>query len=204
MIDGGGVSFSVVYFDGETESNVGEITVDSSFSFNKFLSFLSHKIGISPHQFSVYLATFGTNRRIPISAKVNFSDIARGAAAASSFFFVKRSKRPRRGKSRSKGSPRNDNIITPPPGNVVLLRRDTAAPFTGFGKIPGRAEYEKRVRDLQIEKERYLMHMGIGGVICKECLTGMDGGFHRCVFDAVTVGFRSPAGPVARPVRGSG
>lgn len=202
MIDGGGFSFPVVYFDGATESNVGEITVDSSFSFNKFLSFLSHKIGISSHQFSVYLATFGTNQRIPITAKVNFADIARTAAAASSFFFVKRSKRIRRGKPRGKAT--KDNIITPPLGNVVLLRRDAVLPFPGFEKTSGRAEYDKRLRDLQIEKELYLMRMGIGGVICKECLIGLDDGFHRCIFDAVTACFKSPAGPIARPVRGSG
>ncbi|KAK7337309.1 hypothetical protein VNO77_17875 [Canavalia gladiata] len=200
MVDGGGMPLSVVYFDGKTEANVGEITIDPSFNFNNFLSFLSQKIGISPHQFSIYLATFGTNRRIPITGKVNFAAIARDTAA-SSFFFVKRSKRTRsrRSKPRNKGSPTNDNNV--PPQNAMLLRRNgtVAAP------VLGRAEYEKWVRDLQKERERYLTSMGIGGgVLCEECLTGKDSGFHRCVYDAVTVGFRSPAGPVARPVKGSG
>ncbi|TKY61927.1 hypothetical protein E2542_SST11781 [Spatholobus suberectus] len=202
MDDGGGVPFSVVYFDGHTEATVCEVTVDPSFNFNKFLSFLSQKIGISPHKFSVYLATLGTNRRIPITGKVNFAAIARDNAA-SSFFLVERSKRPRsrRNKSRNKGSATNGSGA--PPQNVVLLRRNDGV----TGHVLGRAEYDKWVRDLQMERERYLMSMGMGpggGVLCEECLTGSDGGFHWCVYDAVTVGFRSPAGPVARPVKGSG
>lgn len=224
MLDGGGVTFSVVYFDGATETTVGEVTVDSSFNFNKFLSFLSQKIGISPHQFSVYLATFGSNRKIPITAKVNFATIVRdnaASASASSFFFVKRSKRPRRNKVRSnKGSRNNDNKINNPPANAVLLRRNAAVPFSGFDTLAaglGRVGFEKRIMDLQMERERFLMSMGIGnlclgretptsggdcgGVVCDECSMGMDGGFHRCVFDPVTVCFRSPAGPVARPVK---
>ncbi|KAK7244816.1 hypothetical protein RIF29_39643 [Crotalaria pallida] len=241
MVDGGGATFSVVYYDGEAETTIGNVTVDSSFNFNKFLSFLSHKIGISPHQFSVYLASYGSNRKIPITAKVNFAAILRDTAgAASSFFFVKRSKRPRRNKVRnnSKGFGNNENNgfnIANPPANVVLLRRNAAAiatsPFA-MSPVMSRFEYEKRMMDLQMQRERYLMSMGIGdlcfderetpnanataagsgvggggfggGVICEECLTGMDGGFHQCVYDAVTVGFRSPAGPVARPVRGTG
>lgn len=82
--------------------------------------------------------------------------------------------------------------------------------------VLSRVGFEKRVMDLQMERERYLMSMAIGdlclgretpnggGVGCEECSRGMDGGFHRCVYDAVTVCFRSPAGPVARPVKGSG
>ncbi|KAG5072813.1 hypothetical protein JHK86_008024 [Glycine max] len=199
MDDGGGPSISVVYFDGHTEATVGEVTVDSSFNFKKFVSFLSQKIGISPHKLSVYLATFGTDRRIPISGKVNFAAVARDNAAASSFFFVERTKRPRsrKNKSRSKGNSRNNSNA--PRENVVLLRRnDTVA-----GHVLGRAEYEKWVRDLQMERERYWLSMGMR-MLCEECLTGTDGGFHWCVYDAVTVGFRSPAGPVARPGKGSG
>ncbi|OIW05171.1 hypothetical protein TanjilG_19802 [Lupinus angustifolius] len=228
MVDGGGATFSVVYFDGETETNVGDITVDSSFNFNNFLSFLSHKIGISPHQFSVYLASFGSNRKIPITAKVNFAAIVRNTAGAtaSSFFFVKRSKRPKRNKIRSnKASTKHDNINNlHPPSNVVLLRRNSAVPFA-MSPLLSRAEYENRMMDLHMQTERYLTTMRIGNlrferetpyaaaaaasgegrvVTCEECSTATDGGFHQCVFDTVTFNFRSPAGPVARPVKGTG
>ncbi|KAI9077917.1 hypothetical protein K1719_040046 [Acacia pycnantha] len=51
-----GVSFSVVFFDGESTVNVGEVTVDSSMNFKNFQSDLGQKIGVSPHQLSVYSA----------------------------------------------------------------------------------------------------------------------------------------------------
>ncbi|KAE9585350.1 hypothetical protein Lal_00018232 [Lupinus albus] len=227
MVDGGGATFSVVYFDGEIETTVGEVTVDSSFNFNKFLSFLSHNIGVSPHLLSVYLASFGSNRKIPITAKFNFSAIFRNiaGATASSFFFVKRSKRPKRNKVRSnKDSWKNDNINNRTAEDVMLLRRNAALPFKVSPAL-NRVDYEKRMMDLHIQRELYLMSMRVGelcfdrnthvvaasdgsggveSVICEECLKGMDGGFHRCVFDAVTFDFRSPAGPVARPVKGTG
>ncbi|KAI9076385.1 hypothetical protein K1719_041620 [Acacia pycnantha] len=52
-----GVSFSVVFFDGESTLNVGEVTVDSSMNFKNFQSDLGQKIGVSPHQLSVYLGS---------------------------------------------------------------------------------------------------------------------------------------------------
>ncbi|KAE9590794.1 hypothetical protein Lalb_Chr20g0111401 [Lupinus albus] len=215
MIDGGGPTFSVVYFDGEKETSIGDVTVGPSFNFNNFLSFLTHKIGISPHQFSVYLASFGSNRKVPITARVNFAAIVRDTAGvtASSFFLVKRSKRPKRNKVRNNiGSLNNDNnnnIITNnhPTANVVLLRRSAAVPFT-MSPVLSRVEYEKHMMDFQMQRERYLMRTAGGSVcggdvICEECLTEMKGGFHPCVFDDVTFGFRSPAGPVARPIKGT-
>ncbi|OIV92288.1 hypothetical protein TanjilG_00306 [Lupinus angustifolius] len=213
MIGGGGPSFSVVYFDGEKETSIGDVTVDPSFNFNKFLSFLTHKIGISPHQFSIYLASFGSNRKIPITARVNFSAIVRDTAGvtASSFFFIKRSKRPKKNKVHSnKVSWINDNknniiMNNHPTTNIVLHRRNAAVPFT-MSPVLSRFEFEKHMMDLQMQRELYLMSTGGGSVcggdvICEECLTEMNGGFHPCVFDDVTFGFRSPAGPVARPIK---
>ncbi|OIW11382.1 hypothetical protein TanjilG_19638 [Lupinus angustifolius] len=230
MVDGGGATFSVVYFDGESETTVGEVNVDSSFNFNKLLSFLSHNIGVSPHQLSVYLASFGSNRKIPITAKFNFSAIFinTAGATASSFFLVKRSKRPKRNKVHSNkcswtnDDNNNDNINNHTPANVVLLQRNAAVPFD-FSPALSLIDYEKRMMDLEMQREIYLMSMRVGelcferkthvvaaydggggeSVICEECLKGIDGCFHRCVFDAVTFDFRSPAGPVARPVKGT-
>ncbi|XVF07543.1 hypothetical protein REPUB_Repub06bG0148100 [Reevesia pubescens] len=79
----------------------------------------------------------------------------------------------------------------------------------------GLDEFERRVRDLQMEKERYLVNLGKAnlriereskGVVCEECdnakVFRREVGFHWCVHDAVTSGFRSHAGPVARPGKG--
>ncbi|KAI9090767.1 hypothetical protein K1719_028620 [Acacia pycnantha] len=222
-----GVSFSVVFFDGESTLNVGEVTVDSSMNFKNFQSDLGQKIGVSPHQLSVYLGSPESNRKIPITRKVNFAAIAREKGG---FFFVKR--RPRRHKthkeSRHDEQPSNKKT---PRANVKLLRRNTGTDF--FQALPGfqtpilEIEYGNRVRNLQIEKERFLMNMGLGGLclgkesngngnrnanggelVCKVCSVGnasdRDLGFHWCVRDAVTEGFRSPAGPIARPVKNLG
>ncbi|MBA0740104.1 hypothetical protein Gogos_013326 [Gossypium gossypioides] len=81
----------------------------------------------------------------------------------------------------------------------------------------GLDEFERRVRDLQMEKERYLVNLGSANLriareskslVCEECekakVVGTDIDFHWCVYDAVTFGFRSHAGPIARPAKGSG
>jgi hypothetical protein len=41
------------------------------------------------------------------------------------------------------------------------------------------------------------------GVRCHECESARQPGFHWCVRDAITVGFRSPVGPIERPVKKS-
>ncbi|KAI4348889.1 hypothetical protein L6164_009555 [Bauhinia variegata] len=239
MVEGGNVPFSVVFFDGERETNVGNIMVNSSLNFKILQSVLSQKIGISPNQFSVYLASSGGNRKIPITGKVNFAAVSRENGA---YFFVKRTKRSRKNKTQkehpngehyppTKVAQSNKNN---PPGNVMLLRRNPGFENQPLPQLPGyqapiidRVEYERRVRNLQVERERYLLNMGLndlwlergsngggegkakgGDVVCEECSrakqTGRDVGFHWCVCDAVTVGFRSPAGPIARPMKRSG
>ncbi|XP_028795636.1 uncharacterized protein LOC114751144 [Neltuma alba] len=223
-----GVPFSVVFSDGENTVDVGEVMVDSSMNFKSFQSDLAQKIGVSPHQLSVFLGSPESNRKIPITRKVNFAAITRERGG---FFFVKR--RPRRHKTHkeSRNEEQTGNKKTPP-ANVKLLKRNTGIDF--FPALPGfqtpildRIEYGNRVRNLQIEKERYLMNMGLGGLclgkesngdgnrnakgaelVCKVCsvgnASGRDLGFHWCVHDAVTEGFRSPAGPIARPVKNFG
>lgn len=240
--DDDGVAFPVVFFDGECETNIGSVVVYPALQFKRFQSILSQKIGISPHQFSVYLSSAEAGRRVPITGKVNFGSISREKGY---FFLVvlKRSRRERRRKShqeltgdvyysspfKSQQKPMKKN----PPDNVMLLRRDTGInqdqAFSGQFNFPYayRVEYEKRVRDLQLQKERYLMNMGLNGsallprengmmeeeggrggmAVCDVCLKakemGREVGFHWCIYDAITFGFRSPAGPIARPVKGS-
>ncbi|TKY53156.1 hypothetical protein E2542_SST24680 [Spatholobus suberectus] len=220
MIDGGSASLAVVYSDGNREINVGTVAVDPSLNFKGLLALLSQRIGISPHQFSVYLAAVGSDRKIPVTAKVNLAAVRRDGAGH--YFFVKRSKRAK--KASGKDAKKN------PQEKVMLLRRSAAGdpPFrAGFAApILDRAEYERRLRNLQMERESFLMNMSVGidggavgrggdgaaatatAAVCEECLkaklTGIDGGFHLCVLDAVTVGFRSPAGPISRPAKNSG
>ncbi|KAL2463979.1 Uncharacterized protein Fot_51935 [Forsythia ovata] len=84
MVDGGGGNaFPVVFFDGEREMNIGSVNIDGTMQYKSFQLMLSHKIGISPNQISIYLvdqkrnSKFEDRRRIPITGKVNFALISR-------------------------------------------------------------------------------------------------------------------------------
>lgn len=247
---GGGVSFPVVFFDGERESQIGSVTVYPSMEFKRFQTLLSQKIGISPHQFSVHLSSPESRRRIPITGKVNFGAISR---EKNCFFVVvlKRSRRERRRKNHhhhrhdfhyddddlvlySKANAAAAATDRPPmgrnlPPNVMLLRRDAGIDLghrhdQSLSPFSDRIGYEERVLNLQLERERYLMNMGLSGlgpepneagaavgrsdvVVCEDCVrakeSGEEVGFHWCVYDAVTFGFRSPVGPIARPSKAS-
>jgi hypothetical protein len=240
----GGVSVPVVFSDGERETNIGNVVVHPSLEFKTFQSIMSCKIGISPQQFSAFLAGPETQRKIPITAKFNFAAVS---PAEDCFFLVvlKRSKRERRRRTRREA--REDEYygsrmsvvqrtIKKVPENVMLLRRNAGIEsvqvqaFSGFVSVMDRVGYDNRVQELRAERDRYLMNMGLSGlnlgrggkgdvaergvtqnvvVECEECLrlramdSGREIGFHWCVYDAVTFGFRSPAGPIARPVKGS-
>lgn len=236
MMEAIGVSFPVVFCDGESESEIGKVVVNATLEFKRFQTMLSHKIGISPNQFSVFISSPESRRRIPVTSKINFSLLCR---ETNCFFLVvlKRSKRERRRRNQYHVDEFQNNecyntassLYTPnqikenPLENAVFLRRGTGINHGLAMPFAGRIEYEKRVRDLQIEKERYLMNMGLarasglglgqsggggggGVVVCEACSRaeemGTDVGFHWCAYDpVVTFGFRSPAGPISRPTR---
>jgi hypothetical protein len=233
-----GASVPVVFSDGERETDIGNVVVHPSLEFETFQSIMSRKIGISPQQFSAYLAGPDTRRKIPITGKFNFAAVSREKDC---FFLVvlKRSKRERRRRTRREDERYGSRMsvvqrtIKKVPENVMLLRRnagiESVQAFSGFVTVMDRVGYENRVRELRAERDRYLMNMGLSGlclgkgenvdvaergvtsqndvVECEECVrakdSGREVGFHWCVYDAVTFGFRSPAGPIARPVKGS-
>lgn len=88
-------------------------------------------------------------------------------------------------------------------------------------------DYEAQLRNLQRMRERYLMSTSspyyayaqpqavpVAGVYvsppstpaaCEECVdakrNGRSPGFHWCVYDKITIGFRSPVGPIERPAK---
>jgi hypothetical protein len=198
LFDGVGKPFPVIYCDGETETNLGIIKVDPTMNIKTLLFILSEKTKISPHQFSVFLADQDTDRKIPLTAKVNFAAVCHDGAAY--YFYVKRSRR-------SKKSPaKNKNLSE----KRMLLRRDGAVDGIKFSGVRQkfavasstveRAEMEKRVMNLRKEREAFLMSMGVkiesfrretlkfngggsgggsvngggggrsGGAVCRECL----------------------------------
>lgn len=212
-------SFPVVFFDGEQKTCLGNVVVSRSLNFKIFQSIISEKLVLSPYQFSIYLTDTRCGSRIPVIGNFDFSAISCGKDC---FFLIvlKRSKRERRRKSREMAEIMQNRVDLP--ANVMLLRRDgntIAINNVEFSNLDlGRTGYERRVSELQMEKERYLMKMGLGFeglnleaertnkvVVCEECSrakeTDGDVGFHWCVHDTITFGFRSPAGPIARPVK---
>lgn len=221
-----GTSLPVVFFDGVQEISLGEVSVSSRFNFKHFQSTVGEKLGVSSHQFSVYL-TNRENRgsRVPVTGKMDFAAVSREENCA--FLVVLKRSRRRERRRNTRGMDGIGRHRYDPPGNVMLLRREgnmIAVNGGGVSRLDldlDRSGFERRIKELQVEKERYLMNMGLAfeglslepertntAIVCHECLRakeiGRDSGFHWCVYDTVTVGFRSPAGPIARPAKGAG
>ncbi|CAO2839255.1 unnamed protein product [Amaranthus hypochondriacus] len=87
--------FSVTYFNGETELDMGIAPITPSLTFKSFQSLISQKIKISRHQFTIYLQrkdfipSFKQNyhrHRLPVTSKFNFSSIM--TESNSVFFWV--------------------------------------------------------------------------------------------------------------------
>ncbi|KAJ6811179.1 uncharacterized protein M6B38_155575 [Iris pallida] len=109
-------------------------------------------------------------------------------------------------------------MTTMEPANpTMILKRNEEYPVGTWSY-----DYERRMRSLEAMKERYLLSMMMGcppspaaarvrsptAMVpeCAECAAAVREGrspaFHWCVYDeVVTVGFRSPAGPIERPVK---
>lgn len=219
MFSGGGKPFPVVYCDGEREFDLGILMVDPTMNIKDILSILSHKIGISPHQFSVFIADRNSNRKIPFTAKLNLATVCSDGGAE--YIYVKRSRRSR------KSLIKNRNLSE----KLMHLRRDGVfdRPRSVYAVAPPhfeRGEMERRMWSLCKEREAaFLMSLedtveclrrgapvGNGGesgfAVCKECLRAevdkIDADFHLCVRDEVVVGFRTTAGPISRQARSSG
>ncbi|KAJ1441344.1 hypothetical protein SESBI_01486 [Sesbania bispinosa] len=119
MHGGGNTPFTVIYSDGDKEINLGTIVVDPSMNFRRFITLLSQRVEIPPYQLSVFLTAAGSNRKIPITAKVNLASIAGYGSAY--YFFVEPSRR------FTKSLTNNKN----PTQNLVLLGREAAASASG-------------------------------------------------------------------------
>ncbi|KAK9156841.1 hypothetical protein Scep_003415 [Stephania cephalantha] len=271
--DGGDDSyatFPVMFFDGEREIDIGNITVDASLEFRHFQSMLCNKIGIAPHQISVSLirkkkSRSSGPRKISVTDQFNFGSIVNETHRDCFFVAVlKRSRRDRdRDRDRRSSKQNRDHNInqdqiylasspTPPvqrasfavsaPEKVLLRRQsDSESGFSGLSGLSGFSgyasplifDYEREMRNLQAQRENYLLMSNTyteivkracssvkmkainaineinaervvrGSVVCEECASGNGraGSFHSCVYDAVTEGFRSPVGPIARPAK---
>lgn len=211
--DGDSKFFPLAFYDGECESKIGHVSIHSSLDYKAFQQILSQKIGISPNQMSIYLVDRKNSklyhqdqRKFLITGKASFRLILREKDCAV-LVVLKRSRRDRR--RRSKLGNVESSYYSPEPDNIILLRRNMPVlPYydqLGFGNLGIlRDEFmpivpEPNLYNFPMISER------CNGIYnyCEECMNAKRQGsvlpFHLCVNDAVTVSFRSPAGPIARP-----
>ncbi|KAL5742073.1 hypothetical protein ACOSP7_028805 [Xanthoceras sorbifolium] len=185
--------FPVMFFDGDREINIGNVVVHPSLDYKSLQSIFSRKIGLSPNQFSIFLADRKTSRKIPITSKANFSAIYWEKDCF--FLVVMRSWRDSRSR-RLKRQPEQ------PVADVMLLKRNIDKNNFFMEDLGKREKYLTKMVPGGFDG-----HKGSNGVvfICEDCVrdkkTGGAVGFHQCVNDTVITGFRSKAGPIARPVK---
>ncbi|XP_014490628.1 uncharacterized protein LOC106753343 [Vigna radiata var. radiata] len=176
MIDAGSASLAVVYSNDNCDINVGTVVVDPSLNFKSLLSLLSQMTGISPHQFSVYLAAIETDRKIPTSSPRGYGALLFCQALQAREEGVCERKEAAAGESHAASS---------------CLRRRSAFQYDV------RADYEQRLMNFQMERDSFRMNMSAAincvavgrespitsAAICEDCLKantdGIDAAFHR-------------------------
>lgn len=213
--DGDSKLFPLAFYDGECELKIGHVNIHSSLDYKSFQQILSQKIGISPNQMSIYLVDRNKSKlyhqdqkKILITGRASFRLILKEKDCAV-LVVLKRSRRDRRRRSKL-GNVESSYGVEPE--NFILLRRDmpefvnqrSVMPYfdqLGFGNL-GPIVSEPNLYDFPMISEPCYVSNGVYNY-CGECMNAMRQGsvvpFHLCVNDAVTVSFRSPAGPIARP-----
>ncbi|GKV31923.1 hypothetical protein SLEP1_g40577 [Rubroshorea leprosula] len=203
-------SIPVVLFDGETETSIGNFVLQPSMGFRKLQYILCRVIGIAPHQFSIlYAGVRNHYRRCPVTNKINLWEISRDEDGYL-IVALRQTRRQRRGKDRAEWYNYVNGAVLFPrrreqPADALLLRRDA----NGYNNIMPDGEYEefdefRRWMEDLLDLRQWILgwQMEADGFGCEECeraYASGDAGFHPCVNDAVITGFRSTAGPIARP-----
>lgn len=209
-----GAVFPAFFSDGERETHIGSVLVHPSLRFHDLKLNISRQIGVPPNQLAVFLANQRDPRsspgRVAVTAKFDFAAAARQRGTGCSFVVVP--KRTRR--ERKKGG--REQPAKGPPEDAMLLRRDRSMVTPNQqrrvnGLFPAMVD---QYRELHAERERYLMmsaaldelrrRRGASHGVCEKCEeekeSGLPSAFHCCQNDPVVVGFRSPAGLIARPM----
>ncbi|KAG7958345.1 hypothetical protein I3843_10G016900 [Carya illinoinensis] len=212
------VYFPVVFFEGHSQTNVGEVDFHPSLEFEKFRSVISCKLEIPPRQLSFYILVKHRSRksktlqRIPITRRSDFAAFSRHLIEFGEYFQTIAS----------------CMIGIPPRMLTVYLAVKYRSKALLKISITGNWYEKQAARKLQMERQRYLVDMGLSGlclgdeeingnvdedgrvggkdvVECEECIRakelGSEAEFHCCMYDAVIFEFKSKAGPVSQPVK---
>jgi hypothetical protein len=224
----------VVFVDGERTVDLGTVTVQPSLGVRKLQVVVADRVGVAPHQISASLARPRRPRRVPLDEGTDLAAaVAREGPGCYVLAALRRSRRDRRGgrsrRDRKAGqglSPSQQPPLLVPSAEMTILKR---LPSTDLASLAsptpfGGWDYEAQLRELQRQREWYLMSTAAAGdpylpallqeeredplwaprsSPCPDCeaaaATMRAPAFHWCVRDAVTVGFRSPVGPIERP-----
>ncbi|KAL6651644.1 hypothetical protein ACP70R_010569 [Stipagrostis hirtigluma subsp. patula] len=232
----------VVFVDGDQTVDLGTVTVQPSLGVRKLQAVVADRVGVAPHQISASLARPRRARRVPLDEGADLAAaVAREGAGCYVLAALRRSRRERRG-----GRSRRDKKAaasagaaappTPPPPEKTILKRlppTDLASLAASSPAPvmlGPWDYEAQLRELQRQREWYLMSTAAADPYfplapepedpplwsprpsrvgtpspCPECEAAAaalrEPAFHWCVRDAVTVGFRSHVGPIERPAK---
>lgn len=208
----------VVFVDGDETVDLGTVTVQPSLGVKKLQAVVADRVGLSPNQISASLARPRRARRVPLD---DATDLAAAVAREGSGCYVQAGLR----RSRRGGRSRRDKKQKPPqqPEKTILKRlppTDLASLAAAPAMFGGAWDYEAQLLELQRHREWYLLNTQAPAPDpyfalappemelnwsprCHECEAAAaamrEPAFHRCVRDAVTVGFRSPVGPIQRP-----
>ncbi|KAM0053194.1 hypothetical protein Hdeb2414_s0007g00257051 [Helianthus debilis subsp. tardiflorus] len=208
--------FPVVLYDGERETNVGNIEIHPDLVYKEFQTMLSQLIGISYNNLTTYLVDSMKSKMSPdrrkflITGKVNFAVIVE---QTNCYFLVvlKRSRRDRRKQQLVKHSYYSDAHFYDDRLRDLLMHRDNYNYDYNYMNMIlnsyGLYGFDSRLRTNfpRIEDAYPRVYGESNRSMCEECRIAEKQGekaeFHLCVNDEVVVGgFRSPAGPVSRPV----
>ncbi|KAK3141088.1 hypothetical protein QOZ80_4BG0329440 [Eleusine coracana subsp. coracana] len=211
----------VVFVDGDQSVDLGTVTVQPSLGVKKLQAVVADRVGLAPNQISASLARPRRGRRVPLDEA---TDLAAAVAREGSGCYVqaalRRSRRGGRSRRDKKQAPK-----PPPQPEKTILKRLPPTDLASLAAAPppmfGAWDYEAQLLELQRHREWYLINTQQPDPYfalapepemdwsprrpsrCHECEAAAaamrEPAFHRCVRDAVTVGFRSHVGPIERP-----
>ncbi|KAD3337376.1 hypothetical protein E3N88_32896 [Mikania micrantha] len=205
-------TFPVVLYDGERETNVGNIKIHPDLVFKAFQIKLSQLIGISYNNITTYLVdgkkpkASPDRRKILITGKVNFAVVV---TERNCHFFVvlKRSRRDRRRKIGKQSDLSDLSRINWNHHDLNDRFHDLLIQRENLMNLILNSDYGFELRlnsNFPSIEDAYPRDTSKPNrLLCEDCTVAQKQGkipdFHLCVYDEVIGSvFRSPAGPICR------
>ncbi|KAH0470985.1 hypothetical protein IEQ34_000708 [Dendrobium chrysotoxum] len=176
-------SFPVIFFNGIKEVDVGNILISQSISYKIFKRLISLKLGIPARQILTYLvcrnnatSSLGICRKVQINKLSDFAVIVKERGC---FILVVLKRFPTK----------YWNVDVP----IAIIRTL---------ELPEPPILQANAKGAYTVTSSKMVDATVKSVVCKECIFANEGrtvDFHCCVYDKITLGFRTTAGPIQRP-----